>query len=38
MTAILAFYAALTWKQRDNVHADIPAVKARYGRQVASVK
>jgi hypothetical protein len=31
-------YAALTWKERDKVHAELPAVKARYERHLASVK
>ena len=31
-------YAALTWKQREKVHTDLPAVKARYERHMASVK
>jgi hypothetical protein len=31
-------YAALTWKERDKVHAEIPSVKARYERHMASVK
>jgi hypothetical protein len=31
-------YAALTWKQRDKVHAEVPAVKTRYERHIASGK
>jgi hypothetical protein len=31
-------YAALTWKQRDKVHAEIPAVGVRYQRHMASAK
>jgi hypothetical protein len=28
-------YAALTWKERDKVRAEIPVVKARYERHMA---
>ena len=28
-------YAALTWKERDKIHSEIPAVKARYDRHIA---
>ena len=28
-------YAELTWVQRDKVHGEIPAVKARYDRHMA---
>jgi hypothetical protein len=28
-------YAALTWKERDKVHGEMPAVKARYDRHMA---
>jgi hypothetical protein len=31
-------YAALTWKERDKVHDEIPAVKARYERHLAKAR
>ncbi len=31
-------YAALTWKERDKVHDEIPAVKARYERHMAKTR
>jgi hypothetical protein len=31
-------YAALTWKERDKVHDEIPAVKTRYERHMANAK
>jgi hypothetical protein len=31
-------YAALTWKERDKVHDEIPAVKARYERHMTKAR
>jgi hypothetical protein len=31
-------YAALTWKERDKVHDEIPAVKARYERHTTKAR
>jgi len=31
-------YAALTWKERDKVHATFPAVKVRYDRHMAKFR